>query len=178
MHFDREKLKNLIHYVIWKTSGWDGFGATKLYKVLWFAEARAYVLRKRGITGATYIREEHGPVPKGGPQLRSELVDEGRISQQLIDRGAYKSWVFKALVAPLKDFLSSEDRQDVDWWIEHIDSEHTATSISDLSHNYGWEIAKQGEELPLYAILSNRFREPTETELVTAREKARELGLL
>src|SRR5262249_36624697 len=30
-----------------------------------------------------------------------------------------------------------------------IDKEHTATSISEESHDYAWDIAKMGEELPL-----------------------------
>lgn len=177
MEFDKEKFKNLVHYVIWKTSGKDGFGATKLYKVLWFSEARAYVLRKRPIAGATYIREEHGPVPKLARQIRSELVAEGRISEFLIDRGKYKGWVFKSLVPPPKDFLTSEDRQDVDWWIKHIDEDHSATSISDFSHDYGWEIAKRGEELPLYSVLAERFREPSDQEIEIANVRAKKLGL-
>ena len=57
MAFDREKFKQLVHYVIWNGKR-DWFGATKLNKVLWFADARAYVLTGRPITGATYIREE------------------------------------------------------------------------------------------------------------------------
>ena len=51
MAFDREKFKQLVHYVIWKAGKRDWFGATKLNKVLWFADARAYVLTGRPITG-------------------------------------------------------------------------------------------------------------------------------
>lgn len=44
MSFEREKFKRLFHYVVWKAGKKDGFGATKLYKVLWFSEARTYLL--------------------------------------------------------------------------------------------------------------------------------------
>jgi hypothetical protein len=47
---DLEKLKHLIHYVAWKAGKRDWFGATKLYKVLWFADARQLVLTKKPIT--------------------------------------------------------------------------------------------------------------------------------
>lgn len=178
MQFDREKFKNLVHYVIWKMSGKDDFGATKLYKVLWFAEARAYVLRKTPIAGATYVREAHGPVPKLGRAVREELVAEGKISQKQIDRGKYTSWLFKCLVPPPKGFLSDDEKKDVDWWINHIDKDHTASSISELSHDYSWEIARQGEELPLFAILAARMREPTNLEIDRAKKRARERGLI
>src|SRR5262245_49935882 len=79
MPMEIEKLKRLIHYVAWKAGRRDWFGATKLYKVLWFADARHYVLTKKSITGAVYIREKHGPVPKFGKVAREELEKAGAI---------------------------------------------------------------------------------------------------
>ena len=69
MQFDRDKFKALVHYVIWRAGGRDGIGATKLYKVLWFAEARAFVLSNRPISGETYIREEDGPSPRHAAEI-------------------------------------------------------------------------------------------------------------
>jgi len=177
MEFDREKFKKLVHYIIWRTSGKDGFGATKLYKVMWFAEAKSFVLRKQPVTGAVYIREKHGPVPKYGMQARGELEREGKISQRLIDRGRYKEWVFGSKEPADASFLTAAERQDVDYWIRHIDEDHTAASISDESHDYAWEIARMGEELPLSAILANRLRQPTDQEMEGARERAKRRGL-
>ena len=79
MDFDREKFKRLVHYVIWKAGKRDWFGATKLNKVLWFAESRVYVLTGKGITGATYVREKHGPVPRAMMPIRAELEREGTV---------------------------------------------------------------------------------------------------
>lgn len=178
MDFDREKFKNLIHYIVWKISGRDGFGATKLYKVLWFSEARSFLLYQQPIAGAVYIREKHGPVPRLGMQIRDELVHEGKISQRQVNRGKYQEWVFGSKMPPPINFLSENEREIVDWWIEHIDKDHTASSISDLSHDYAWEIARQGEELPFHAFLSSRLREPTEAELRSAKDRAKALGLI
>lgn len=172
MTFDREKFKNLVHYVIWKTSGKDGFGATKLYKVLWFAEARAYVIRRQPIANAVYIKQKYGPVPEMGTLIRNELERDGLISQKKTNRGKYEEWVFRCLVPPVTGLLSETEKMDVDYWIKHIDLDHTASSISDFSHDHGWEIAKMGEVLPLHAILSERFREPNDQELDAARKRA------
>ena len=178
MEFDREKLKKLVHYIVWKTNGRDGFGATKLYKVMWFAEARSYVMRKKPITGAVYIKQKHGPVPKLGAEIRAELESEGKISQRRIDRGNYQEWVFANKFPPDQNFLTVEERQDVDYWINHIDKDHTATSISDFTHDDAWGIAKVGEPLPLYAILIERLREPNDHETETIKKRAKELGLM
>jgi hypothetical protein len=178
MQFDREKFKKLVHYVIWEMSGKDGFGATKLYKVLWYAEAKAFVLSGKPIAGATYLREKHGPVPKYAMQVRTELEAEGKIKQRLINRGQYKEWFFTSKVPPDTSFLTLQERKTVDYWIKHIDEEHTAGSISEESHDYAWEIAREGEEIPFYAVLANRLREPDDAELRRAKERAKELGLL
>src|SRR5262245_41225370 len=77
--FDRERFKELVRYVIWAAQRYEAFTATKLYKVLWFAEARAFVLRGRPLAGAEYIREKNGPVPKLGKVIRDELEREGKI---------------------------------------------------------------------------------------------------
>lgn len=178
MEFDREKFKRLIHYVIWKTTGRDGFGATKLYKVLWFAEARAFLQRRVPITGEAYIREKHGPVPKHGMQIRNELESENLISQRKVLRGSFPEWIFSSKVRPDVGFLSQEERAYVDYWIEEIDKKHTASTISDLSHDYAWETARMGEVIPIYAILANRMREPSDVELDAAKARAKELGII
>jgi hypothetical protein len=77
--FDREKLKRLVHYIAWKAGKHVGFGATKLKKVLWFADARTYTLTGSPITGATYIREKYGPVPREMMSIQQELEREGVI---------------------------------------------------------------------------------------------------
>ena len=176
--FNREKFKNLIHYVIWKIANREGFGATKLYKVLWFSEGRQFILTGNPIAGAEYIREKHGPVPKLGMVIREELQQEGRIQQWKDRRFNFETWRFKSLKVPPSDALTNDEKKVVDYWIKHIDEDHTADSISDESHDLGWEIAKMGEVLPFHAILARRLREPTEEELDWARERARELGLL
>jgi Protein of unknown function (DUF4065) len=89
MSRDLEKLKRLIHYVAWKAGKSDWFGATKLYKVLWFADARQFVLTKKPITSATYIREKYGPVPKHAMIARAQLED-------VAQRQRAKSWELRA----------------------------------------------------------------------------------
>ena len=172
---DLERLKRLIHYVAWKAGKRDWFGATKLYKVLWFADARQFVLTKKPITGAVYIREKYGPVPKHAMIARKELVAERAI--EIRKEGNLTRFV--ALTPPNISTFSEEELRTVNYWIDIIDKDHTAQSISDETHeDYAWQIAKMGEEIPLYALLANRIREPSEQELGKLRKRAKELGLI
>jgi hypothetical protein len=177
MSQDHDKLKRLIHYIIWRAGDQPGFGATKLYKVLWFAEARAYVLRGKPITGAIYVRDKYGPVPRLGKQVREQLRAEGKTkeTQEPTKRGSRTR--FKAVTRPEVSDISADDIKEINWWIDHIVREHTAETISDLSHDYAWEIAKQGEEIPLYAILANRIRDPKDDELDWVKSKIKQPDL-
>lgn len=175
--FDREKFKNLMHYVIHRAGDRDGFGATKLYKVLWFSEARRFVLSGAPIADAEYIREKYGPIPRLGMKIRQELQEEGKIKQWQDRVYSREAWRFRSIKSPFPLIISDDEKSTVDYWIEHIDQEHTATSISDESHDYAWEVAQMREPLPFYAMLSERVRPAEGESLEWAKRRARELGL-
>src|SRR5680860_147283 len=126
MTFDKEKFKRLFHYVVWKAGKRDGFGATKLYKVLWFSEARTYVLTGKPIAGAAYIREKHGPVPRLAVPVREELTSEGAIKAWKGKYYDYDMWHFEAKRPPDTSSFSDTELSAVNYWIDYIDKEHTA----------------------------------------------------
>ena len=177
MKFDAQKFKALVHYIIWRAGHRDGFGATKLNKVLWFSDARAYMLHKKPITGATYIREKHGPVPQQIMPIRAELERDGVISISEEPYFKRKITRFRTREKPNTSIFSVDELQIVDWWIKHVDEDHSAESVSELSHDYMWEIAELGEQLPLYAVFATRVRAPRGKELEWAKAEAKRLGL-
>jgi hypothetical protein len=177
MHFDRDRFKKLLHYVVWRAGDRDGFGAVKLYKVLWFSDARSFMLKRTPITGETYIRDQYGPRPQHAQSVIAELENEGAIrvtNDQYFNRPIRH---FHSLRNPDKLSLSEEQKKIVDYWIEHIDRDHTAAYISDESHDLAWEIATQGEEIPYFALFTSRIRDPEEKELEWAKSVAKERGL-
>jgi hypothetical protein len=177
MQFDRDKLKALLHYVVWRAGDKDDFGATKLYKVLWFSDARSYVLFGEPITGESYVREKFGPMPRHALLIIQELADDSAIHVWNDTYFNLPIRRFHSLRLPDMLSLDTRQREIVEYWIKHIADEHTATSISEESHDYAWEIAKLGEELPYHAIFANRIREPDGDELEWASRRAKELGL-
>ena len=177
MPYDKEKFKNLVLYVIWRTGNVQNFGATKLNKVLWFSDARAYEAFGHSVTGETYIRRKFGPVPKHIDDILNELVLEGRTQAWTEPFFEYEVKRYAAHAPPDTSMFSAEQLGFVDWWIKHISENHTATSISEKSHDYGWQIAKDGKELPFKMVLAKRIREPvTGDELEWARKAAQEIG--
>lgn len=172
--FDREKFKDALHYVIARVGSRPGFGATKLYKVMWFAEAKTFVLTGSPMFGAEFVREKHGPVPRCAMPVRQELVNEHRVKIWQDRWHNRLQWRFQSITPPSTERFTSDEIKTLNYWAAHIDEDHTATSISDESHDYGWEIAKTGETLPVYAFLAERLRDPTDAELAAAR---RRLGL-
>jgi Protein of unknown function (DUF4065) len=177
MQFDHNKFKALLHYVVWKAGDTDGFGAVKLYKVLWFSDARAYQLHRAPITGETYVREKFGPMPRHGQSTIKELERDEAIEVTSGDFFGKAIRHFHSMRSPDKLSLTDNQRGIVKYWIKHIADEHTAQSISDESHDYAWEIAKVGEEIPYHAIFAARIRDPEGEELKWATEKAKALGL-
>jgi hypothetical protein len=162
--FDRDRFKNLVHYVIWAAEKYGGFGATKLYKVLWFAEARTFVLRGAPLAGAEYIREEHGPVPRLGKVIRDELEREGKIG--------HAGDAINALVPPDVSLLSPLERQELNDWIDRV---AIAWSNDD---DHPWLMADVGEVLPFSALMATRIRdELSPEEHRWAKERAHKLGL-
>lgn len=175
--YDKSRLKCLIHYVIWVAGARPYFGAVKLYKVLWFSDAKSFILHGKSITGAPYIREKYGPIPRDGMIARSELVNERLIRQWQNHSAGDLGWHFRSLVAPDASWMTPEERQLVQYWIKHISEDHTAETISEASHDYGWTIAKMGERLPFFSILAERARDPSANEMAWAKRRAKELGL-
>ena len=74
------------------------------------------------------------------------------------------------------DFLTEAELGHVTYWIRHISQDHTAASSSEESHDYGWDIAAMGEELPMQAFMAERIRDPRGAELEWAEDVARRLS--
>lgn len=178
MELNREKFKALVLYVIWKTSHTDGFGSTKLNKALWFSEARAYEAYGQPISGERFVRDKHGPRSKHLREICDELENAGlieRFTEQIFEYTANR---YRALQPADTSYFSNEQLSLIDWWISTISEKHTAVSISNLSHDYGWEVAGLGEELPLHAFLAKRIRSPkVGEELDWAKKEAERIGL-
>jgi len=151
------KSRELVHYIINKCSDPSKLGATKLNKILYYADFLFYMEHGKTITNETYVKQDHGPVPKHILQHLENLMEKGAISiREVPFFGKIKREYHSLTVPKISDF-SSEEIAHIDEIVNLICNEYTASDISELTHNLVWEYAKKGEEIPPYTIFVPNF---------------------
>jgi uncharacterized phage-associated protein len=165
-----ENFKKLLHYVCDKTSEQpELLGSTKLNKVLWYTDLLAFVNHGTTITEEKYLKRQFGPVPANILSSIETLVTEDKIE---VTEANFHSYVQKRYVSKSEaetEFMSKEQHELVDDVIELICNNHTASSISELSHNDIWEMANDGEEIPMFTAFTIKPGNITEDDIIWAK---------
>jgi len=177
--YQDDKLAQLMHYIIWKCTDPTMLGAIKLNKILWYSDMFTYMETGRSITGITYIKRQFGPVPNSENfiKARGRLQNEGKIA---VTEGMYygkPQRQFVALKRPDISMFSPEEISIIDIIVEEVCQKHTASSISNFSHDIIWESADIGEEIPFCAAFAARFGEINEEDIQWAKVEAKRLGI-
>jgi hypothetical protein len=155
-HFelDREKLKQLVHYVCDIAPDPRQLGATKLNKILFYADTQAYLETGSPSTGETDVKQKLGPVPKHIGEILAELkaeeavaISEERLAFNVYQEAPYRQRMFLSLREPELDRFTAKEIHIVDAVVHEITELHTATSISEKSHDIFWDITEYGEEI-------------------------------
>ncbi len=158
-----EKLKDLILFIAQRSEGDKKFGATKLNKILFFADFYAYLFFGKPITGQEYHALEHGPAPRRVMPARDELRKSGAIAIRKQNVFGKEQERIFALADPDLDAFSAPEIQLVEAVIEQL-KDMNARDSSDLSHTFvGYELAKLGETIP-YQVALVGDRKPTGAE--------------
>ena len=93
------KLEELLVYVARHPKVAD-LGLTKLWKLLYFIDCEALRTLGHTITGAEYIKYEHGPVPSRGERHLKKLCREEAVSCRQRDHVGYRLNEVKSRRAP------------------------------------------------------------------------------
>ena len=157
-----EKFKLLVHYVVARCGDPARLGATKLNKILWYCDTFAYRAFGAPITDETYMKQPKGPVPRHLLRMVRELEEEGKILVRMTQRFNYPFREFISLVDADSSAFSQREIEVIGDVMTAICDGHTATSISDLTHDQIWEAANIGEDIPLYATLAGEAGEITD----------------
>jgi Antitoxin SocA-like, Panacea domain len=173
--FERDKFRQLILYFS-KRGADEGLviGSTKLNKLLFFTDFRAYAELGAPITGARYQRLEHGPAARAMLPVRNEMVEElheahfeERPADDLND----------VLVADRDPDLTlfSEDELRIAEAVFDELRKFNARGVSDYAHyrSAGWRVMADGEDIPYESALCSTDPAPPE-----AIEMGRQLAAL
>lgn len=152
--YDEQKFKNLILYIAQRSEDDPNFGATKINKILFFADFDAFAKTGKPITGARYQRLPQGPAPRALLPVKKEMLADGSINEREVLR--HSTYQQKRIVANKNtnmDLFTGEEIAVVDAVIARLRPE-TARRVSDLSHERdGWSLAENGEEIPYFTAI-------------------------
>lgn len=165
-----EKLRELIIYVATLSQQDPKFGATKLNKLLFYADFLAYQRFGAAITGQEYQALPQGPAPKRLKPVIEGMKRAGDLRQETVKVGRFRQ--IRPVPSRTAD-LSKFSGREVDLVRDVVDRfwNLNATQISEESHLFlGWQLGVQGETIP-YSVVLIGNRKPTDTE----RRKGRAL---
>ncbi len=155
--YNRHKFKSLVHYVCARRCNAPStLGAVKLNKTLWLSDLFAFYRLGRPITGARYVKRQFGPVPTPIVPILRELESEGVLTVTESTHYGKRKTEYVVHAPASSDFLSPQELSIVEQMIQFVCDEHTATSISEASHDHIWKVAQEGEEIPHFTV----FAEP------------------
>lgn len=169
-----QRLREMILYIS-ACSAYDrAFGVTKLNKLLWWSDTSAFGIRRRPITGATYIRLPQGPVPQGIDAIRDDMQRLGEIA---ISRVEHYGRVIHRVVPLRRHDLSLFTGEEIAIVDEIVlqNRVSNATSVSRRSHGRMWEALKQGQPMPYESVFISDAK-ATRYDMVRTRELARQFG--
>jgi|SRR5271155_1206874 len=160
---DDEKLRELILYVSILSKDDRNFGATKLNKLLFYADFLAYQKFGSAITGQEYQALPQGPAPRRLKPIIESMKRSGDLKQERRKSGRFE----QIRPVPVRNAdLSKFSGPEVDLVVGVVKRfrNMNATDISNESHFFlGWQLGVQGETIP-YSVILIGNRKPTEAE--------------
>lgn len=167
------RLRELILYVAKRLETDPSAGATKINKVLFFAEFANVRMRSEPLTGVEYQKLPHGPAARRFVPIRDELAAAGdlRVETRLV--GPYPQ---HRLIALRQADMSEFDPEEINA-VEQVIGRlwgMSAAEVSRLSHEeMGWLMVEEGETIPYSAAY---IRPPGSAIPAKVRERAAQLA--
>lgn len=175
--YDEAKFTEMVLYVAGKLREDRSGGATKLNKVLYFADFAHTRQHGRPITGAEYQKLQQGPAPRRLRPVRDQLIEAGQAEMLLEDFLGYPMH----RLAPLREadisVFAPDELATIDKVLADL-SYLTNTQVSDLSHDEPWwPYFDEGETIPYFMAFAPTDQVSTPTSRRLAAEVAERYGL-
>ena len=163
VRYDEAKFTEMLLYVAQRLRNDRAGGATKLNKVLFFAEFAHVRRHGQPIAGAAYQKLSQGPAPRRLRPLRQRLIDNGDAEIVVEDFLGYEMHRLVPLrQADLRQF-SPDELVTIDRVLDDL-GPLTGTQVSDLSHEEpGWLHVSYGETIPYELALVPKAQVATPT---------------
>lgn len=168
-----KRLGELILYISDNCIDDRYYGATKLNKILYFADFLFFKHYGKSITGAEYQRLDEGPAPRRLKPVQQKLVRDKRLIIKQVEAWSHSQKRSIALSEPDIDIFSAREISIIDRIIKEVWNK-TATEVSDESHGINWKIYGDRESMPYESVhLSDEI---TFDDVERAHELIKEYG--
>jgi hypothetical protein len=169
---DEDKLGELILHASGQLLDDPTGGATKVNKVLFYAEFSHIRTHGVPITGVRYQKLRQGPAPRQLVPVRERLIADGAARLQVDQHFGKPLHRLVPLRGPRADTLSQQELSSVDQVVTALWGK-TASQVSEMSHQeLGWIMVEEGEDIPLSTAYLPRRAAMSDA----ARRRARELA--
>ena len=165
-HYQVEKFKQVLLYLLERCGGKPNVGETVIYKLLYFADFNFYELFEEQLTGATYRKLQFGPVPREFGEIVNEMVKNHELATVEDSYYGYKQTRYIPLKKADLNQLSAAAKTVLDSVVERF-SDKSATWLSDYSHDdIPWRATAEKEiidyELVFYRTPAYSVRDDNE----------------
>ena len=166
------KLVEAIHFICDKAANEpDKLDQIKLNKILWYSDAQAYISSGSSITRERYIKKPFGPVARRNRVAVEELERRGLLRRGRAASGSgFWNTHFDVIENYSPNELTPDELRVIDKVYSAIVDGHTSMSISERSHGEIWQLAENGEDLPLFTVFAEKLGTVSDAHMELARE--------
>ncbi|MCH8945594.1 MAG: SocA family protein [Nanoarchaeota archaeon] len=132
--FNKEKFKQVLHYVVSKVGGIDNVGKTVLYKMMYFSDFDFYEINHKSITWEDYYKLHFGPAPSHFDVSLEELKKEDKIKEIKSLYGGFPQVKIFSLSEPSMALLNGEEIKIINKVINKL-SGMSAKQVTAYSHD-------------------------------------------
>ena len=144
---DTKKFKELILYILNRVGGRANVGETVLYKLLYFCDFNYYEIYEKHLTGMTYLKQKHGPVPKNIKGIIKELINDKELELHKSTHFKYPQRKYLSYRDADLKFFTADEIKVIDTVLSDL-AKKNAKTLSDYSHrDVPWIVTKYNQPI-------------------------------
>jgi transcriptional regulator with XRE-family HTH domain len=146
-----EKFRQMFFACLKYGASAHGIPKTKLAKLLYLADFANYFNELEPMSGVKYRRMEYGPVPDVFFSMTDDLLEQGKIGIEILDRGAQMVSLKSRDVSD--DQLSDSEKDLIKKVCESWKERPTEEIVNFTHEQLPWKMCRDGEFIPYSLII-------------------------
>ena len=177
VRYDEAKFTEMLLHIAGRLQDDRAGGATKLNKILFFAEFTNLRRHHRVISGCEFQKLPHGPAPRQLVPVRRRLLDAGDaevVEEDFLGRPQHRLVPRRSIDTEVFD---PDELLTIDDVVDQL-AGMTGTQVSDLSHEEpGWQLTDIGETIPYATAFLDFPQVATDVSRLLAADVAERYGI-